>query len=195
MATNHFTLAVEPVYRHERIHTTLAEAETATRPSAYGTSNIGQRMTPTLSFRSKLPAFDPTLVPCAFKYAIVESAAEIRFIELSTQGLLEVAAYPKGVAFSDEAELRWVKRQSGWHFVLLSDSGQVLQDSGSQTLTYIEQATFQLRGKKEDEQILEGRIPNPIEYPIAHTHQSSRRQNSRSAPRTNRSSYCSAVRW
>ena len=47
-----------------------------------------------------------------------------------------------------------------------ADATLTLRNRCSQPLIHIEPATFQLRGKKEDEQILEGRIPNPIEYPF-----------------------------
>ncbi|MBZ5506043.1 MAG: hypothetical protein LAO78_11200 [Acidobacteriia bacterium] len=56
-----------------------------------------------------------------FRYAIVESPAEVRF--LGPQEVQQAAEFPRGVAFGPDAELRWMRRPAGHlHFVYLSDN-------------------------------------------------------------------------
>jgi len=127
-------------------------------------------MNPVLSALMGLARFTPEAVPDALDYAIVESPAEIRFVKLGTDGLEPWREFPRGVAFSMLAELRWERRQAGtWHLVYLHDQGRVLAGATHQEkLQRVEglpERIF-LRGERQsDGRYVEGRIPAPLAYP------------------------------
>jgi hypothetical protein len=108
-------------------------------------------------------------IPARLEFAMVDSVEEMRFIALGEDGVAPWLCYPRGVAFSGEAELRWVRRQAGdWHLVLLSDRGGSL--SGAEHCSAVEmgaESTIILRGTRQAGGLFEeGRIPGAIAYPF-----------------------------
>src|ERR1017187_4427180 len=100
---------------------------------ALGSAPRGHRMKAKISSRQGLASLPEQLPWEQFSYAIVESAAEVRWLELPRQKA-DAAGYPRGLAFGELAELRWVLRAyGGYHVVLISDSGDVaLPGSGDE---------------------------------------------------------------
>ena len=57
-----------------------------------------------------------------FRYAIVESAVEVRL--LTVAGHFQAESYDAGILFGPSSELRWRRRRSGlFHTVLIDDRG------------------------------------------------------------------------
>ena len=124
----------------------------------------------TLSSILGLPSWPANLVPLGLDYMIVESPTAIQFTSAAGLDRVRAGQWQRGVAFGREAELRWVKRQGGWHLVYLSDDGSVL--SGAQHRQELAaddnpDGQILLRGRREGKVYLDGRIPGDIEYPFA----------------------------
>ncbi len=100
-------------------------------------------------------------------FAMVESPAEIRFLNLHDAAERELArGFPAGCAFGETRELRWVRRVSGYHLVLIRDDDQPLdQARDSQHLEPDGEDKILLWGRKQGAEFLEGRIPRPLPYP------------------------------
>jgi hypothetical protein len=101
-----------------------------------------------------------------FECAFVESASEIK-IATPPRTAIE---YPRGLAFGQHHELRWLTRADGrLHLVLISDHGFTLEDA---------EATAELAATGQSEILLwgswdapsghysEDRIPVPLVYPV-----------------------------
>jgi hypothetical protein len=120
-----------------------------------------------ISSLDKQPNLPSGVLDAGYASALVESPAEIRFLDLAdpTQ---RAAAYqfPSGCAFGERAELRWLHRSSGWHLVSISDDDQPLSGACcAEQLTQDVDDDILLWGKKDGSEFLEGRIPGPLPYP------------------------------
>lgn len=96
--------------------------------------------------------------------ALVEWAGDVRIIDLADgqEGLsAEFSGSVAGVAFGPYAELKWMKRAGGFHFVLISDLGDVLDGAvrlqGVQPQAKME--TVFLWGRRAGDRLYEDRIP------------------------------------
>jgi hypothetical protein len=131
-------------------------------------------MPPVISSIERLPELSMDLIPSGLEYAIVESAAEILFLDLASSPLAACSCFPRGLAFGKDVELRWVKRASGrLHVVCIDDRGRSLH--GAEHSTPLERLgeerlpdKFLLLGEREsDGAFRDGRIPRPLDYPFA----------------------------
>lgn len=118
-------------------------------------------------------AFPATLDWERFTAAIVESPVETEILGLSVVAARERAlAFPSGTAFGPSDELRWRRRSSGLHLVLLSDRGQTLEDETPASLQLIDDDRVVLWGEPvggttAPQLWYEQRIPREISYPVA----------------------------
>jgi hypothetical protein len=125
-----------------------------------------------ISALDRLGCLESRLMPPGLDYAIVESAAEIRFVDLSAVNVTEFLGFPRGLAFGSECEIRWIKRISGIHVVAIDDRGWILP--GARFQAELEPAGeaalprfIVLLGRREGAEFLDGRIPRPLAYPFA----------------------------
>jgi hypothetical protein len=98
-----------------------------------------------------------------FDYAIVESAAAVKFLG-SANMAAEAPKYPRGLAFGNSAELRWVRRNDGLlHLVYISETGRALWADARQ------QELRRMPGVQPERILLwgegDGRIPVALQYP------------------------------
>jgi hypothetical protein len=112
-----------------------------------------------------------------FQAAVVESPAEIRFLDLnSPEDRAAAPSFPRGLAFGQHAEIRWFQRRAGLHLVYITDLPVTLpapnhpECADSQGLRRLSQDTepqqiflWGLRDNAGD--YLEGRIPFALRYP------------------------------
>jgi hypothetical protein len=125
-------------------------------------------MTARISSRQGLTALPCNLPWDQFDFAVVESAAEVRLLALpSQQG--DAVRYPRGVAFGELSELRWVLRANGkYHLVYVSDQGDVLRESTDHAdLETREDGQIILWGERDGDtsEFFDGRIPGLLPYP------------------------------
>ncbi len=109
-----------------------------------------------------------------FQYAILEKPDDVVFEELD--GICELIAeyrYPRGVAFGEDGEMRWLRRSSGKiHAVWVRDTGPRPDEADREMTLRLadEQApgSLILWGEREaDGHYYEGRIPAGQTYPKA----------------------------
>jgi|GEM_PF-6707249 hypothetical protein len=129
-------------------------------------------MPPVISSIERLPELSMDLIPAGLEYAIVESAAEILFLDLASSPLAAFLSFPRGLAFGRDVELRWVKRASGLvHVVCIDDRGGPLRGADHSSPLEREERLpdkFLLVGEREsDGAFRDGRIPRPLDYPFA----------------------------
>jgi len=120
-----------------------------------------------ISALDEQPYLPAGVLDAGYAYAMVESPAEIRFLDLADPPQLAAAyQFPSGCAFGEQAELRWLRRSSGWHLVSISDDDQPLAGAQhNELLTPDGKDVILLWGKKDGSEFLEGRIPGPLPYP------------------------------
>ena len=111
---------------------------------------------------------EPIAIPWAgLKTGIVESSTEVALLELG-EWKPDVKRYERGLLFGPKCELRWLKRESGWHFVYLHDDGSILTGSqANQEVIFEDEDQIILWGEKEAdaETYYDGRIPHILIYP------------------------------
>lgn len=124
----------------------------------------------TISSSTGLPGFPPGLDWSLFRYAIVESPARAEFLDLTSPAAVsELASFPRGVAFGEDHELRWMVRRDGFHVVLLSDTDSSIPSAMAlDTLEPDEASQVLLWGRfsQEHGEFLDGRIPRSLPYPL-----------------------------
>jgi hypothetical protein len=125
-------------------------------------------MSPKISSRQGLAGLPPGLPWDQFEYAIVESPAETRWLTMPDERE-KAAGYERGLAFGEQAELRWLRRADGkYHLVYISDSGdRLVEFSDEANLDAGEDGRIILWGERETgtEEFFDGRIPEPLPYP------------------------------
>lgn len=105
-----------------------------------------------------------------FSAAIVEAPDGVEILDLkNAENRLEAALYPRGLAFGEQAELRWLRRESGLHLVYISDEDKNLgEGSRPEPLEPLEgePGSLLLWGERQaDGKYYDGRIPRLLEYP------------------------------
>jgi hypothetical protein len=123
-------------------------------------------MTSKISSRWGLDQLPAGLDWGGLEYAVVESPAEVHFLELGEKA--PVGEWPCGLAFGPRAELRWLRRAAGYHLVYISDEGKCLaQATASRDLVRRGRRQILLWGESQgDGTFYEGRIPHVLEeYP------------------------------
>lgn len=131
-------------------------------------------MPPVISAIQKLPALSADLFPAGLDFAIVESAAEILFLDLASGPAADYKSFPRGLVFGKDAEIRWVRRASGLlHAVRIDDLGRSLPGAEhTSPLIPLEDDNLPdrilLLGQREsDGAFREGRIPRALNYPFS----------------------------
>jgi hypothetical protein len=105
-----------------------------------------------------------------FASAIVEGSDKVEILDLKNpENRMETARYPRGLAFGEQSELRWVRRESGLHLVYISDEDKDLgEGSLPEPLNLVEgePGSLLLWGERQaDGKYYDGRIPRLLEYP------------------------------
>ena len=105
-----------------------------------------------------------------FASAIVEAPDGVEILDLKNPGnRQEAARYPRGLAFGEQAELRWLRGENGLHLVYISDEDKDLgEGSVPEPLTPVEgePGSLLLWGERQaDGRYYDGRIPRLLEYP------------------------------
>ena len=105
-----------------------------------------------------------------FASVIVEAPDGVEILDLKNpENRLEAARYPRGLAFGEQAELRWLRRESGLHLVYISDEDKDLgEGSLPEPLEPVEDEPDRLLlwGERQaDGKYYDGRIPRLLEYP------------------------------
>ena len=105
-----------------------------------------------------------------FASAIVEAPDGVEMLDLrNPENRPKAAHYPRGLAFGDRAELRWLPRESGLHLVYISDDDRDLgEGSRPEPLERIESEpdALLLWGELQaDGGYFDGRIPRVLRYP------------------------------
>lgn len=103
-----------------------------------------------------------------FEYAIVESPGETRWL-IWPEEQRKAAGYERGIAFSEQAELRWLRRADGrYHLVYISDSGDRVGDFADEAdLETGADGQIIIWGERDavTGEFFDGRIPDALPYP------------------------------
>jgi hypothetical protein len=126
---------------------------------------------PRISALSQITAMPADLWNSPFEWAFLEWPDRV-FVADSQSGIPDLAGCSHGIAFSATTELRWQRRRSGYHAVLIDDSGGSLPGATlSSPLTVLDNRQpdqILLWGKRENDGIFrEGRIPDDLSYPTS----------------------------
>ena len=105
-----------------------------------------------------------------FASAIVEAPDGVEILDLKDpENRVEAALYPRGLAFGEQAELRWLRRENGMHLVYISDEDKDLgEGSLPEPLAPVEgdPGRLLLWGERQaDGKYYDGRMPRLLEYP------------------------------
>jgi hypothetical protein len=106
-----------------------------------------------------------------FDYAIVEAPDGIEFLDLEDADFREMGLeFPRGVAFGEMAEVRWLRRSSGVYHVVWVRDDEVPPAEALLSLPLAtvpgEPRTLMIWGEREaDGFYYEGRIPKHLDYP------------------------------
>lgn len=124
-----------------------------------------------ISSRQSLPELPADLPWGEFACAIVESPADIQFLEAEEVHQGAARSFPRGVAFGGASELRWLQRDSGYHVVYISDADSPLAGAthrhGLERVDVGEPDHLLLWGERgrDSEVLFTDRIPRPLRYP------------------------------